>query len=96
MLYQLLHEIKSARGTITFHQLAAQLQVEESALHGMIDFWVRKGRLRGDEVQPADALPVCVGAGCSRCPGAAQCPFVMKMPVSVSLETPQMDTDSHR
>ncbi len=86
MLYQLLHEIESARETMTFNQLAAQLQVEESALHGMIDFWVRKGRLRGDEVQStATAFPVCTTAGCSRCPGAAQCPFVMKMPPTISL-----------
>ncbi len=86
MLYQLLHEIESARGTITFRQLAAQLQVEESALRGMIDFWVRKGRLHGDEVQPTDTLPVCSSAGCHRCPGAAQCPFVMKMPATVSVK----------
>jgi len=86
MLYQLLHEIEATPDTLSLGQLAAKLRVEESALRGMIDFWVRKGRLRGDEVGATEALPICSSAGCHRCPGAAQCPFVMKMPATVSLK----------
>ncbi len=90
MLYQLLHEIESAPGTLTISQLAAQMRVEESALWGMIDFWVRKGRIRSDAVSDgAIAAPVCGGASCNQCPGATQCPFVVKMPVSVSLVKPR-------
>ena len=78
MLNQVLREIQSARGTIRLNELAARLNVEPSALEGMITFWVSKGGLNpvsteGDNT--ACALP-CAGS----CPGAAQCPFVAKMP----------------
>ncbi len=84
MLYQLLHEIEAAHETIILSQLATQLQVEESALRGMIDFWVRKGRLHGDEVQTGSKpVPTCSSGGCSG--GAQQCPFIMRMPTTFSI-----------
>jgi hypothetical protein len=50
MLRQVLQEIESAQGPLTLDELSRKLGVEKSTLAGMIDFWVRKRRLKGVEV----------------------------------------------
>lgn len=81
MLHQVLNEIESARGTISLRALALKLNIEESALEGMLSFWVRKGRLKADEVfGDLDGAPVCQSSGCSGCAGVTQCPFVVQTP----------------
>ena len=54
-----LREFENARGDITLAELARKLGVERSALDGMIQLLVRKGRLR--EVGGAD--DGCAGCG---------------------------------
>jgi hypothetical protein len=87
MLTQILTEIKSAQGPINLNELAIKLGIERSALDGMIQFWVRKGRLKDDDlVDPAAPHPECATGSCrSTCPGSTVCPFVMTMPRTFSL-----------
>jgi len=82
MLRQVLHEIESANAPITLQTLGRRLAIEPSALQGMIDFWVRKGRLRDD-----DAVDNCAtSGGCgTSCGGATGCAFVVETPRSYSL-----------
>ena len=54
-----LREFENARGDITLAELARKLGVERSALDGMIQLLVRKGRLR--EMSGAD--DGCAGCG---------------------------------
>lgn len=57
-------------GALTVDLLAARLGVEKSALQGMLDFWVRKGRLR--EVGGGGgtfAVASCAGGGPFSCVG---------------------------
>jgi len=54
-----LREFENARGDITLAELARHLGVERSALDGMIQLLVRKGRLR--EVGGAEGS--CTGCG---------------------------------
>jgi len=79
MLYQVLNEMQSAHGTLRLSELAARLNVEPSALEGMLAFWSGKGRIAPPvmiEGDTASCAAPCAGA----CPGAAECPFVAKMP----------------
>jgi hypothetical protein len=88
MLTQILSEIKAAPGPINLNELALKLGIERSALDGMIQFWVRKGRLRDDDlVDPAAPhAETCATGSCrATCPGPKACPFVMTMPRTFSL-----------
>ena len=78
MLSQVLRQMQAAQGTLRLNELAARLNVEPSALEGMIAFWVGKGRLNPVSIEgdTANCAAPCVG----NCPGATQCPFVAKMP----------------
>jgi hypothetical protein len=85
MLHQVLHEIERANGPITLNELSRRLDMEASALQGMIEFWVRKGRLRDDEAATAEAT-ACAPGGCGdSCYGLSACPFTAKMPRSYSV-----------
>ena len=85
MLRQVLHEIENANAPITLQTLSHRLAIELSALQGMIDFWVRKGRLRDDDTV-ADDCSISMGGGCgSSCAKATGCAFVIETPRSYSL-----------
>lgn len=57
MLSQILHELKNAKGPVDLNELSRRLGVQRSALDGMIQFLVRKGRLR--EVGIGETPPAC-------------------------------------
>ncbi len=82
MLKQVLHEIETINAPITLQALSHRLKIEPSALQGIIDFWVRKGRLRDD-----DAVDECApDGGCGpSCGGATSCAFIVDIPRSYSL-----------
>ena len=77
MLSRVLREMQAAQGTLRLDELAAKVNIEPSALKGMIEFWVSKGRMRlaGDE-----AAYACVESCGGGCPAASQCPLVGKVP----------------
>ena len=90
MLQQVLNEIQAAQGAVDLNALARKLGIERSALDGMVQFWVRKGRLKMDDDAPA-APDSCSSAGvCGHtCPGPTACPFVMALPRTYSLQPPE-------
>ena len=61
----------------TLNQLARELGIPLGTLEGMIDYWIRKGKLR--EASGSQE--------CSTCGGAKGCPFVPKLPHSYELVT---------
>jgi len=63
--------------------LSRKLDVEPSALEGMLGFWVRKGRLQSSSHGGCSTSAVCGGS----CGGAQVCPFVIQMPHTFSLVT---------
>jgi DNA-binding IclR family transcriptional regulator len=83
MLQLILQEIESAGGTVNLADLSRRLDVDPGALEGMLEFWVRKGRLRrslqGNEF--CSTSLTCAGS----CGGAQGCPFVIRMPHTFSL-----------
>ena len=92
MLSQVLHEIKSARGPITIRELSKKLEIDPHALEGMLQFWVRKGRIQND-----DEAASCDGAkgGCgTSCSGMANCTFIAKMPKTYSIPIEDINQNS--
>ncbi len=79
MLQQILRELEATQGLVSLSDLARKLDVERSVLEGMLEFWVRKGRLK-DDAQEAKAInSICSGAICSgSCPTSQKCHIVTK------------------
>ncbi len=91
MLHAILHELQTASGPMTLRQLSRRLGVQESALEGMIQFWVRKGRLAVDEgAGGVTEMRVCSGIVCGlrSCPGPGACPLTLKTPARFRLSVP--------
>jgi len=76
-LRQVLQTFEEARAPRTLTQLARELDIPPGMLEGMIDHWVRKGKLRETGSGPA----------CTTCGQSASCPFIAKMPRSFELVT---------
>ena len=91
MLRQLLCEVEATQGPLDLNELGRRLDVERGALDGMIQFWVRKGRLIDNRAAAEDAA-VCAPGHCGGCcPGPQSCPFTMKMPRTYSLRSLGID-----
>jgi len=87
MLNQVLKEIQNSKNGLNLNELSHKLNTDRSALNGMIQFWVRKGRLVDDDTEEVASCSSDVHGSCgSSCPGADSCPFVMEMPKSYSLK----------
>jgi len=70
MLSQIIKELESAGGAIDLNELSRRLGVQRSALDGMIETLVRKGRLRELNME-GEASPVC-----QHCAGRPTCAIV--------------------
>lgn len=77
-LRQVLTIFEAAREPLSLSQIAHSLDISVPQLEGMIQHWVRKGKIR----QTA-ALTEC--GSCSH--GNGDCPFVMEMPRQYELAT---------
>lgn len=76
-LHQLLIEIENSESPLTLLQLSRRLNTEPGAVQGMIDFWVRKGRLR------VNGAETCDSRGCHSCSsgsGDSRCPALLVVP----------------
>lgn len=62
MLSKILREFKESKGPLNLKELARRLDVQQSALGGMLDTLVRQGKLR--EITPAD---------CAQCAKSGHC-----------------------
>lgn len=56
---------------LTLGEMAQALGIEQAMLESMIEYWVRKGRIR----QSADSA-----GQCTLCDTRGDCPFVVKLP----------------
>ena len=83
MLNQVLQEITNANEPLSLTALSSRLGIERGALEGMLTYWVRKGRLKDDDVQNESGQ---VAGSCGgNCSGASACSFVARMPKSYSV-----------
>ena len=92
MLYQVLEEIEQAHGPLLIKDLSQKLNIDPGVLMGMIEFWVRKGRLRDDDAVAEEGM-ACAGGACGdHCSGLTECAFVAKMPKTYSIAKNQVDS----
>jgi hypothetical protein len=80
MLYQLMTVMNSTDGPISLDRLSKALGMEKSALKGMLDLLVRKGKLHYSDLGQIPQDGGCSGMACMSCGKASQCPFAGKMP----------------
>ncbi len=74
-LRQVLQAFEQAGSTVRIDALSRQLGIDPGTLDGMIQHWVRKGRIQ----EVSDALPQdCTS--CHGCDVKSGCPFVARMP----------------
>ena len=78
MLRKVLQAFEEADGPVKLADLSRDLGVEPGALEGMVDFWVRKGRLQASG--QGSGFFACAVAGCNTCGEADGCPLVAKLP----------------
>ncbi|MBW7884478.1 MAG: hypothetical protein H3C34_17930 [Caldilineaceae bacterium] len=75
-LRTVLQYVETHTGPVSVERMAHELQIEAALLTGMLDYWVRKGRLR----------EICLsGEGCPTCGIRGSCPFVTALPRAYTL-----------
>lgn len=86
VLETLVDELREVRGPIRSADLAERVGVSESAVSGMIDVLVAKGRLSAADNPGAGQSVACSGSACgTSCVGLDQCAFIAKVPASYTL-----------
>ena len=87
MLRELLRLVETAGGPISLTALSQQLGVDAAVLDGMLQHWVRKGRLvmDGGAAMACSHGGGCMPGGCGSCAGLTSCPFVARLPVTYRL-----------
>jgi hypothetical protein len=89
-LRRVLDEIQTARGPVSLSDLSLRLGIERSALEGMLQFWIRKGRLKEMDAGTA----VCLEGDCTgSCRGIESCPLLTKLPRTITLASPATERD---
>jgi hypothetical protein len=97
ILDRLLDELHSVKAPIKSSDLATRIGVSQSALDGMIEVLVGKGKLVGSPDLADDDLIACSGTACGvLCVGLDQCPFIVDVPEMFSLviESPPLSRSS--
>lgn len=77
-LRQVLTTFEEAQTPLTLGALSRRLGVPPGILDGMIDHWVRKGRLR-------EVTSTAGRGACSSCGAASGCPLIINLPRSFVL-----------
>lgn len=70
---------------VSVNRLAQDMEIEPGVLRGMIDYWVRKGKLR--EVNSG-------GETCMSCGVKSVCPFIIALPRYYEIATDENDDDT--
>ncbi|NLW71795.1 MAG: hypothetical protein GXY37_02760 [Chloroflexi bacterium] len=95
MLALVLQELQKSKEPLSVAALSKKLNIDQSALEGMLDHWVRKKRLIENNAQgemPANCA-ACSGHARS-CHCSAQCPFIARMPKTYSIAAGERGTDN--
>ena len=86
MLSAILAAIRDAGKPMCLSDLSSELHIEESALEGMLETLIARGRLRAIEF---------VDEGCGTCPVKGGC-FIMNDGVAVTYALPPDPSDAER
>ena len=70
-LREVLHQFDGRQTPVSIKQMSREMNIEIGVLHDMINYWVRKGKLR--EVNSS-------GEQCNTCGIKGACPFIVALP----------------
>lgn len=73
-LRQLLTRLETSRDPLSLPQLASEFNVSLSRLDEMLQYWVRKGRLR------LNSNGSTCATGCESCGSSGACPYIVATP----------------
>ena len=73
-LRQVLTYFENSRIGISINAMAREMEISPGQVGSMVEFWVRKGKIRPSPVQE-----------CGSCSDIGNCPFVIEMPLSYEL-----------
>ena len=94
MLSQVIKEINKSRSSISLDDLSRRLEVEPSALVGMLEYCVRKGILQRTDGTAVEGECVHEAGNCGVvCEGLDGCPFIVRMPNMYSMNTHEDQPD---
>ena len=74
-LSRFLTVFEEAQGALSIQALAASLDVSQARVEGMVEYWVRKGRIR-----KSNSL-----TDCGSCSDSGDCVFVIDLPTTYEL-----------
>lgn len=86
MLEEVINLIRATDRPVSLQTLSQKLSVEQSALSGMLDLLVRKGKLDIIQASASGSENDCDESQCLGCIKANACPFIAKMPVTYALK----------
>jgi len=66
MLQDILQEIEKSHGVISLTALSGKLNIQRSALQGILQFWVRKGKIQIIHNPLQDRTLLCVHVACNK------------------------------
>lgn len=75
ILSKLLKKFEEISGALSIQALASELELRPAQVESMVDFWVRKGRIRATEESKA----------CGSCGINSNCPLILKLPQTFEL-----------
>lgn len=85
-LREVLNRFADQSEPISVNRMARDMGLEPGVLHGMIDYWVRKGKLR--EVNSTTQ-------SCTTCGIKSACPFIVALPRYYELVQGDTEAESH-
>lgn len=74
-LRRLLSLLEESSGALSVPYLAGELEVTPGRVEGLVDFWVRKGKIRVSSP----------GNGCGSCGISRDCPLIINLPRTYEL-----------
>ncbi len=75
LLKKFLNTIEESSGALSVQALAKELDVTPERVEGLVDFWVRKGKIRLSQASQS----------CSSCGLSSNCPFLLELPQTYEL-----------
>ena len=69
-LSRLITLLEKSSGALSIRELARELELSQERVESMMDYWVRKGKIRVSAKL----------AECGSCGGKGDCPFVLELP----------------
>ncbi|MCB2209812.1 FeoC-like transcriptional regulator [bacterium] len=98
MLKEILAEFDREDAPLDLNELSRRLNIQSSALEGMITTLVRQGKLQSDAAaDPEQGAVSCSSGQCAGCSAASQCPFISKIPRTYErVRTTESRKNKHR